>query len=387
MTPSEEFVYELANKTFLPFWSFANPIGKKDKELCDVLVICDNVVIIISVKEIKVSEGKNIDVQYERWIKKAIHASCDQIHGAERYILSSDKILLNDRKTWVDLPERSHLKIYRIAVAFGSLETFPLPTGDFGNGFVHVFDEKSTFTIFDELDTITDFIEYLEAKEKFFVGRRIQASSECDFLAFYLQTNFDIGPKVDLLSLDNNLWEKYIKSKEYAKWQNEIKQSFFWDNMINHLFNYHIRNNQSEVKRANLELAIRMINLESRWNRIELGMILDNMRDSKVKARMLKPLHGKRHTYVFLKLTSKNWDIKEKELELRSCVARVENPDTEIIIGISIGEDLEGNSCFDILYLNIPELTNDFINHVNEVKKELGYFKNPVYSRSKDMRP
>ena len=114
MTPSEEFVYELANKTFLPFWSFANPIGKKDKELCDVLVICDNVVIIISVKEIKVSEGKNVDVQYERWIKKAVHASCDQIHGAERYILSSDRILLKDRKTWVKLADDTNIKIFRI---------------------------------------------------------------------------------------------------------------------------------------------------------------------------------------------------------------------------------------------------------------------------------
>jgi hypothetical protein len=66
MTPSEEFAYEFANQTFIPFWSFENPIGKKDKELCDALVICDNVGIVISVKEIKVSEGKNIDVQYER---------------------------------------------------------------------------------------------------------------------------------------------------------------------------------------------------------------------------------------------------------------------------------------------------------------------------------
>ena len=44
MTPSEKFVSELCEKSFLPFWSFASPLGKKNKELCDVLVVCNNTI-------------------------------------------------------------------------------------------------------------------------------------------------------------------------------------------------------------------------------------------------------------------------------------------------------------------------------------------------------
>ena len=51
MTPSERYVDNLCKKSFLPFWSFPNPLGKKGKELCDVLVVCGHTIILISVKE------------------------------------------------------------------------------------------------------------------------------------------------------------------------------------------------------------------------------------------------------------------------------------------------------------------------------------------------
>lgn len=386
MTPSEKFVFELSKKSFLPFWSFPNPIGKKGKELCDALVLCGNIVIIISVKDIKVSNSSDVSIQYERWVKKAIHESSDQIHGAERYLQSSDKVLLKDQETWIDLPPKQEMKIFRIAVAFGSPNTFPLPMGDFGKGFVHVFDEQSTLTIFDELDTITDFVNYLEAKEKFFTGRSVEASTELDFLAFYIQTAFDIDPRVDYISIDKGLWNSYVASDDYKRWRKEIGVSYIWDNMINRLYSYHIIEKNNTVKRDELEEAIRLINLEPRIDRIELGMILENARNSGVKARMLKTLEGKKHTYVFMPLNDKNWNYKEDELKLRCDVARVENIDTTIILGISIGANSTGESCFDIVYLNMPEITNEYIDYVNDIKKELGYFSKPVYSHSNDMR-
>lgn len=71
MTPSEKYVSKLCEKSFLPFWSFPSPLGKKRKELCDVLVVCGNDIIIISIKDIKVSEHPDETIQYERWQKKS----------------------------------------------------------------------------------------------------------------------------------------------------------------------------------------------------------------------------------------------------------------------------------------------------------------------------
>lgn len=386
MTPSEKYVSELCEKSFLPFWSFPNPIGKKDKELCDVFVVCENNIIIISVKDISISEHKDESVQYDRWVKKAIYDSADQIYGAERFLKSVDEVFSKDRRTKIKLPEKKTRIIHRIAIAFGSKENFPLPTGNFGKGFVHVFDEKSTFVLLNELDTITDFTNYLIAKEKFIANKRILIPTESDFLAFYLQTGLEIDISANVIASQSGLWESYIETKEYLKWRKDIRISYVWDQMILQLHNFHISLDLNEERRLELEESVRQINLESRINRIELGSILENAKERKVNARMLRPLDGCNHTYVLIPLTDKNWEGKESELKLRCIVARAENPNTEKIIGISIGSRSNGESHFDICYLYIPKLDKEFVKHAKTIQDEFGYFKNPVMSNSKDYR-
>lgn len=384
MTPSESYVAELCKKSFLPFWSFPNPIGKKNKELCDVFVVCENHIIIISVKDISVSEHTDEYVQYERWVKKAIYSSSDQIYGAERFLDSVDIVFSKDNKTKIRLPDKDKRIIHRIAIAFGSKENFPLPTGDFGKGFVHVFDEKSTFTVLDELDTIIDFTNYLIVKEKFIADKRILITTESDFLALYLQTGLEIGLPANTITLTEGLWKKYIDSKEYADWRKDAEISYVWDNMILNLYNYHVSNDITEKRRSELEESVRQINLEPRINRIELGSVLENAKERKVSARMLQPLDGCNHTYVLVPLTDRNWEGKENELKLRCVVARVENPGTEKIIGISVGNDSNGESYFDICYLEIPQLDEDTVRLAREIQSEFGYFKKTVISHSKE---
>ncbi|HAF78901.1 MAG TPA: hypothetical protein DCG42_16445 [Maribacter sp.] len=140
MTPSEQYVADLCQKSFLPFWNFPNPIGKKNKELCDVLVICGNYILIISVKDIRVSSHTDKKVQYERWVKKAVEDSAKQIYGAERFLKTANEVYAKNRTNKISLPPKNERIIFRIAIAFGSDNTFPLPYGEFGQGFVHVFD-------------------------------------------------------------------------------------------------------------------------------------------------------------------------------------------------------------------------------------------------------
>ncbi|WP_422080111.1 hypothetical protein [Ulvibacterium sp.] len=386
MTPSERFVYDLCQKSFLPFWSFPNPIGKKNKELCDVLVVCDKYIIIISVKDISVSNDSEDEVQYKRWVKKAVHDSAKQANGAARFIEDKTEILAKDRSTHIKLPSKKSRKVFKIAVAFGSPKKFPLPMGNFENGFVHVFDEESTITIINELDTITDFVNYLEAKEKFIPEKYLFAASEVDFLAFYIDTQFEFDMEPNSFVLDSGLWESYVQSLEYLKWQSEIQVSFFWDRMIKNLYDYHITLENGTLERDNLEEALKHINLEKRAERIELGMILENARKVGVNARMLKTLEGKNHTYVFMPLNEKNWQNKKQELIMRCMVARLENPNTEKIIGIGVGSAEKDGLWYDLAFLDIPELDEEFIAQVNDIKNEYGYFKNPKYSNSKDMR-
>lgn len=54
---SEQFVYDICRKSFLSLWSYANPLGKNLKELCDTLIVCDPDIIIISVKNIQITDS------------------------------------------------------------------------------------------------------------------------------------------------------------------------------------------------------------------------------------------------------------------------------------------------------------------------------------------
>jgi hypothetical protein len=377
MTPSEKYVHELCQKSFLPFWSFPNPIGKKNKELCDVFIVCENTIIIISVKDITVSKHDDESINYERWLKKAIHNSVEQIYGAERYLNSVDEVLLKDRKTIIKLPPKNLRIIHRIAIAFGSKDEYPLPYGNFGQGYVNVFDEKSTSIILSELDTITDFTEYLVAKENFFSNKKILIPREIDFLAFYIQTGLELDFTPDVISCENNLWESYIETEDYIKWKDDIALSYIWDIMILQLFSIH-GNSTTNENRNETEEAIRLINLESRINRISLGENLSEVIKKNISARILKPLENSNHSYVFMPVNGDEWNdssLVEAELTLRCDVARYINSSAQKVVGLAIGNDIKDRFRFCVCCIEVPEIDELFTNHVKEIQSKLGYFK------------
>ena len=53
--------------------------------------------------------------------------------------------------------------------------------------FVHVFDDVTLDIVMQELDTVTDFSEYLDKKSAFFrSGHLVEAEGEEDVLSYYL---------------------------------------------------------------------------------------------------------------------------------------------------------------------------------------------------------
>ena len=262
MTTSEKFVADLCQRSFLPFWSFPSPIGKKGNELCDLLVVCHNTIIIISVRDIAPSQHDDESIVYERWVKKAIMESISQIFGAERFLNTADFIQLKDSGHTIPLPPKESRIIHRVAIAFGSKGHYPLPMGNFENGYVNVFDEKSTTTILKELDTVTDFTNYLLAKQRFSEKHTIMLPYETDFLAFYLQTGLSLDIDEDVVLVGENLWEDYSKSDRYTQWKTDIEVSYVWDMMIQSFYLNHVKPDLSDEKRRDMERAIRLINLE-----------------------------------------------------------------------------------------------------------------------------
>ena len=103
---TEKYLANLCKKTFLSLWSYPNVYtdeGKTSdkgdgKELCDLLVVFGNHVILFSDKDIGFKDTGNIDVDWGRWVKKAVIKSAVQLYGAENWIRNRpDRIYLDPK--------------------------------------------------------------------------------------------------------------------------------------------------------------------------------------------------------------------------------------------------------------------------------------------------
>jgi len=139
-------------------------------------------------------------------------------------------------------------KIHRVAVALGRGEKWPLYLGDFGKGFVHTFDEISLDIVMNELDTITDFVNYLSDVEAFLTkGVKITLNGgEEDLLALYLTNGRVFPDRFNELYLDDNLWKGFIKRPEYRAKKEADEDSYIWDRLIE-IISYDFQTGKMEV--------------------------------------------------------------------------------------------------------------------------------------------
>jgi hypothetical protein len=290
-TASEKYLAQLCERSFLNLWSYPNVFrdqgrrnGKGDgKELCDLLVVCGNHIIIFSEKTIAFQDTGDIHVDWQRWFREAIWQSAHTIRGAERWIIRSPNFLFLDPKCTqrfpLDFPESGLRQIHRVVVARGAAvrcrqwfgggsgslciipgiqsachtdphcagyQPFGIGDIDPNRGFVHVLDDISLEILLTELDTITDFINYLSRKEKFVrSGRLVFAAGEEELLAYYLRRVDENGDHNftspsgygawrlnELVILEGGLWDGTYNHPQYLAKKEADKISYLWDGLI-----------------------------------------------------------------------------------------------------------------------------------------------------------
>ena len=96
--------------------------GKGDgKELCDLLVVFENHVLIFSDKDCRFNDAADLRVAWARWFKRAVQKSAEPAWGAERWIRQFPNRLFLDRKCTVpfpiNLPDPANAIFHRIVVA------------------------------------------------------------------------------------------------------------------------------------------------------------------------------------------------------------------------------------------------------------------------------
>lgn len=389
---SEEIVSMLCRHSFLSLWSYSNPQGKdRGKELCDNLVVCYPDVIIFSVKDKNLGNSGDIEVDWKRWRKGAVEESYGQAYGAERLINRTTHVVSSEGEAALPFPDADGRKVHRVAVAFGGGRQVPLSFGDFGKGFVHVIDEVSLLVLLTELDTITDFVQYLNDKEAFFtsgVRATIEAGEE-NLLAIYLANNRTFPENVDVVMIESGLWPGFQQRPEYQARKIADQESYMWDQLIEE-FCGHFQAGTLEYSGplCDVEIVTRTMARENRFNRRLLSKSFRRFMDlTGTKQRRARcTISPSGIGYVFL-ATPHGHDRESRMFELgaRCFVVRGLNPHITTVSGIATEEYVDGKGySLDACYLHIEEWTDEYQTLMKEVQRVYGYFVNPVETRTQE---
>lgn len=373
MTKSEEWAYNLCRDSFFSLFSFVNPIGKKGKELCDVIIICGKDIVLISVKEININLTDNYDVDYNRWNTRAIEDSVKQLNGAERFLKSISSFKLKGSEEEIELPIEKNF--YKIALAIGGRGKFPIPESIRNNGYVNIMDEVSFHSITLELDTVTDFISYLREKQTKLSNVYFTGNGEEDLLAYYLFNEFNFPDKTYLV-FDEGLYKSLKKDKLYIKEKKERQESYIWDFIINHSAQNHFTQNGYNTKSLNnLMKAYEIMAQETRFERVKLVNNLTEVIKTNIRARIYFSPSFNHVIYVFVSGKFNTQKERLKELEIRCMVAAFLMNKSAVVIGIAweIQKDTE---VYDVAYHNYNNIWNDRLDKSSLIAiNKLGYFK------------
>ncbi len=232
-TGSENYLLQLARRSFLRLWSWPNLFrdqkasgGSDGKELCDLLVVFGRDVIIFSDKLCEFPNSGDLQLDWCRWYKRAIHKSANQALGAKRWLENYPDRVYVDATCQTSLPitiPNEKVRFHLVVVAHGSgepcsryfkdsaslmvntrivgeahmtpreqVQPFTVGIVNEKGPFVHVLDDSSLDTLLNYLDTAGDLVEYLTAREKFLGSRLVVTVGEEELLGFYM-SKFENG--------------------------------------------------------------------------------------------------------------------------------------------------------------------------------------------------
>ena len=372
VTDSERYLAKLAEKSFLNLWSYPNPYrdqkqsGQGDgKELCDLLVVCDQHIIIFSEKTITWPNG-DLNIAWSRWAKRAIRDAAKQTKGAERWITQyPDRIFLDKDCTTpfpIDLPPPENRTIHHVVVAKGaakackehipnssgsliikpsikadahwnnnSTEIDPFAIGDVdpSGSFVHIMNDVYLDIIMKELDTIRDFTDYLEKKAAFIrSGNLSVAYGEENLLAYYAIRLNDEGyhdfvqeNEDAIVEIKHTHYESFINDLRYVAKNQADKISYVWDGLIEIFTSRMLDGTSITLEGHDFELRInelgaRYMALQPRFIRRALGEAFsDALERSRTHDRFFRvvmaPAYGNENDTAFFLMTFKYTDLME----------------------------------------------------------------------------
>lgn len=450
VTPAERLLASFCDRAFLTLWSYPSPYRDENKtgnghgkELCDLLVVFQDHIIIFSDKDCQFPDTGDLQLDWSRWFRRAVLDGAKQLWGAEKWLKENPGRVFLDRACSrplpVELPDMSTAKIHRIVVAHGAAERCKRELGGSGSlmiypdvhgnmhvtqqdaackpftighidvdkGYVHILDDTTLDIVLGQLDTITDFVEYLTKKETFIAsGRLAFAAGEEELLAYYLThfneqkvCDFTVPKGSDMIFVPEELWEDFATGPQREAQKEADNISYAWDLLIEK-FSKHILEGTSYYStqdgRTNLDVIMRWLARESRTRRRMLASglfeLMEKTGPSIRAARVIMPSRPGDPYYVFFLIPpheeipyaesyEQYREVRRKFLEAYCMAIKVKYPDAEDIVGLAMESGFAPELSEDSLYLDARNWSADDQVDAVEVRQQLGLLENVQFFR------
>ena len=369
---AEEFVHILADRTFLEDWCYKNPKLPDGKELCDLLIVYDDVAIIWQVKDLKLGT----DGLYKKGdVKKNIR----QISGARRSLfdLKIPTELENPRRGKETFNPNSINEVYLVSALLGEPQYFSSFAETVNGQIIHVFTREFTELVLKELDTIRDFIDYLKEKEKLFSQSSIGITilgEEKELLAYYLSNmkSFKEFKKNSYIVITEGCWNDFVKKPEYLAKKQADEISYGWDSIINRAHTC-----GGEYEKVAREMA--------RSDRFERRFLAKSFFDAHIKSHNLpkdrntfrRVIEMDGITYCFMFLDDPEPRERKRNLLEAFCfIARGKYLKNKTVLGIATELKIRPQCSYDFCLIELNEWTTDQQKELERIQKETGFFLN-----------
>lgn len=332
------------------------------------MIIYDEVAIIWQIKDLKLDRnGKYKEAEVE----KNHHQLCSAKHRL--FKLNVPIELENPRRGKEMFDPKPIKQIYLISALLGKGEDYFSFAQLVKDNIIHTFTREFTEIALGELDTMKDFVKYLQEKEKLISCQKevMLMSQENELLAFYLmnERSFEKFKEANLVVIEEGIWEELQKRPEYVAKKKEDYISYGWDEIIN---SAHTGGEQYE--KVARELA--------RTNRFERRVLSKAFFDAHVKAhRENKRNHFRRIikakgvTYCFVFLDDPEPRNRRKNLLGTICfIARGLFQENKLVIGIATEMKIRRFRSLDFCLLDIPEWGIEQQKEMERLQKETGIF-------------
>jgi hypothetical protein len=279
-------------------------------------------------------------------------------------------------------------------------KVFSVRPRDFPKGFVHVLDDVSLDVVLSELDTISDFVGYLRAKQAVLeAGVIAEARGEEDLLGFYLRNINDSGQHAFVMpasahgvTLVEGFWESFAASQEYAAKKRADGPSYLWDTLIER-FSKNLSQgtilDPAEVGFAEIEHSVRIMATEPRLMRRVLGnrlvqklgatgpdqigttALIAPGPGSVAYAFLLMPMRSHHKTYEEYR------EDRHSVLSLYCYLVKLEHPHVGRVLGIATEPTGSHGSSEDLVLLTIESIPPDEERKLRELQRASGLIITP----------